>query len=98
MGYGNPGSLTAMLRLLGLVVGLSLWPDGRKAYSTGLSFLNREPFMADCATLFTLLRDGSIRPVIAATFPLLEAANANTLYETGQVVGNIVLTTEAHHG
>lgn len=35
-------------------------------------------------------RDG-ILPIIAARFPLLEAARANELMESGQVTGNIVL-------
>jgi hypothetical protein len=31
------------------------------------------------------------RPIIAARFPLLEAANANELLESGSVAGNVVL-------
>src|SRR6218665_185953 len=39
-----------------------------------------------------LLRDGSIRPVIAATFPLRDAHRAHELGESGHVAGKIVLT------
>lgn len=39
-----------------------------------------------------LLRDGSLRPVIAATFPLRDAYRAHELGESGHVAGKIVLT------
>jgi len=35
--------------------------------------------------------EGQIRPVISGEFPLLEAARANALLESGRVVGNLVL-------
>jgi NADPH:quinone reductase-like Zn-dependent oxidoreductase len=41
--------------------------------------------------LFKLLEEGKIDPIIMKTYPLLEAAQANALLESGQVVGNIVL-------
>jgi NADPH:quinone reductase-like Zn-dependent oxidoreductase len=47
--------------------------------------------MEDWATLFKLLEEGQIRPVIAARFPILEAAKANELLESGTAVGNVVL-------
>ena len=90
-------SFTAMLRLLGLVVGLNLLPDGKvaKLYSTGTYYLNRRRFLEDWAALFDLLKASAIHPVIAAKFPITEAPAANALYESGQIVGNIVLTSEA---
>jgi NADPH:quinone reductase-like Zn-dependent oxidoreductase len=93
VGFGNPQSFVGMLQLLGSVGRLKLVPDRRsvKLYSTGLAYLNRRPFLEDWATLFALLGAGSIEPIIAARFPLLEAARANALLESGQVVGNIVL-------
>jgi NADPH:quinone reductase-like Zn-dependent oxidoreductase len=93
VGYGNPQGLARMLRLLGQVVLLTLLPNGRSAkyYGTGASRLNRRPFLEDWAALFTLLEEGKIRPVIMKRFPLLEAAKANALLESGQVIGNIVL-------
>ena len=92
VGYGNPLSFTEMLGLLGWVARANLAP-GRtaKLYSTGKSYLNRRPFEQDWATLFTLLQNGAITPIIPARYPLLAAAEANALFETGQVVGNIVL-------
>ena len=47
--------------------------------------------MDDLPVLFNLLREGKIKPIIAKKFPILEAAKANELLESGQVIGNIVL-------
>jgi len=47
--------------------------------------------MRPWATLFKLLEEGKIKPVIAQKFPILEAAKANELLESGTVVGNLVL-------
>ena len=38
--------------------------------------------------------DGSIVPVIAATFPLNQAAEAHRMMESGELIGKIVLTTQ----
>ena len=91
--YANPFSRSGLLRLLGKLFWLNLLPNGRalKLYGTGSSFLDLRPFLEDWATLFKLLGKGQIAPVIAAKFPLLEAAQANALLEGGQVTGNIVL-------
>nr|WP_299431389.1 zinc-binding dehydrogenase [uncultured Meiothermus sp.] len=92
--YANPRSLSGMACLLGRVLWRNLLPDGRKVvlYGTGASYLNRRPFLQDWAALFELLGAGRIKPIIAARFPLLEAAQANALLESGQVIGNIVLS------
>jgi NADPH:quinone reductase-like Zn-dependent oxidoreductase len=93
VGYGNPLSVTGMLKLFGQLLLFNLLPNGKtaKLYGTGASYLNRKPFMEDWAALFKLLEEGSIRPVIGAKFPILEAAKANTLIESGKVIGNVVL-------
>jgi NADPH:quinone reductase-like Zn-dependent oxidoreductase len=95
VGYGNPLSFSRMLQLLGQVILFNLLPNGRSAkyYGTGASRLNRRPFLEDWATLFKLLEEGKIKPVIAKKFPILEAAQANALLESGQVLGNVVLLT-----
>ncbi len=95
IGYGNPQSTAGMLKFLGQVILFSLLPDGKSArpYSTGLSRFNWRLFLDDWARLFQLLGEGAIDPVIAARFPILEAARANALLESGTVVGNIVLLT-----
>jgi NADPH:quinone reductase-like Zn-dependent oxidoreductase len=95
VGYANPLSLSRMFRFLGQVILLNWLPNGRSAkyYGTGISRFNRRPFLEDWATLFNLLEDGRIKPVIEKAFPILEAAQANTLLESGQVIGNLVLLT-----
>ncbi len=77
------------------MIWFNLLPNGRslKLYGTGKSFLDMRPFLEDWAILFKLLGEGQIDPVIAARFPLLEAAQANALLESGRVTGNIVLLT-----
>jgi len=93
IGYGNPLSIAGMLKILGQVVWLSLFPNGKSAkyYSTGVSRIKRDMFLEDWAILFLLLEEGIINPIIAAKFPILEAIKANKLLESGQVIGNVVL-------
>jgi len=93
IGYGNPLSFKGMFQVLGQVALFSLLPNGKSAkyYSTGVSRINRRIFLEDWATLFKLLEEGKIKPIIAKKFPILEARKANELLESGQVIGNIVL-------
>jgi NADPH:quinone reductase-like Zn-dependent oxidoreductase len=93
VGYGNPLSVSRTLRFLGQLILFNLLPNGRsaKSYGTGLYLFNRRPFMDDWATLFKLLEEGKIKPVIMKKFPILEACQANVLLESGQAIGNIVL-------
>jgi len=91
--YGNPLSFSGLLRLLGKLILYNLLPNGRslKLYGTSTSLFGRRPFLEDWATLFKLLEEGKIKPIIMKKFPILEAAQANALLESGQVIGNIVL-------
>lgn len=93
--FANPMKLSKMFRLLGQSLWLNLWPNGRsfKLYGTGQSYVHKRPFLEDWATLFKLLENGKISPIIMRTFPILEAGQANALLESGQVVGNIVLAS-----
>jgi NADPH:quinone reductase-like Zn-dependent oxidoreductase len=91
--YGNPLSFSGLIRLLAKLVLLNVLPNGRslKLYGTTTSKFGRSRYLDDWATLFGLLEEGKIKPVIMAKFPILEAAEANELLESGQVVGNVVL-------
>jgi NADPH:quinone reductase-like Zn-dependent oxidoreductase len=91
--YGNPLSFPALLRLLWKTLLVNLGFSGKtvKLYGTNTSHFGRGPFLKDWATLFQLLTERKIEPVIARKYPLLEAARANTYLESGQVIGNIVL-------
>jgi len=92
--YGNPLTFSGMLRLLRQAIFINLQPNGISVKLYGNSSrLNMQPFREDWATLFKLLEEGKIKPVIHKKFPILEAAQANVLLESGQVVGNVVLLT-----
>jgi NADPH:quinone reductase-like Zn-dependent oxidoreductase len=93
VGYCNPQSLSGMFGYLGQVILYSVLPNGKSAkfYGTGISRFKRRLFMADWAALFELLDEGKIKPLIAAKYPILEAAQANQRLESGDVSGNIVL-------
>jgi NADPH:quinone reductase-like Zn-dependent oxidoreductase len=89
-----PAGLGYLFRILGTVVTANLRPDGKSArlYGTSVYFVgDRRPFLEDWATLFQLMEDGKIKPVIEKAFPILEAAQANELLESGRVTGNVVL-------
>jgi NADPH:quinone reductase-like Zn-dependent oxidoreductase len=92
--YGEPAGLSELFRILLTFVRINLLGKSKsfKLYGTSTYFLgNQKPYLEDWAILFELLREGKIGPVIAAKFPILEAAKANQLLESGQVVGNVVL-------
>jgi NADPH:quinone reductase-like Zn-dependent oxidoreductase len=69
----------------------SLLPNGKAMKGYGTHRVDHRLLMEDWAKLFKLLEEGKIKPIIAAKFPILEAAQANALLESGQVIGNIVL-------
>jgi NADPH:quinone reductase-like Zn-dependent oxidoreductase len=91
--YGNPLSFSGLLRLLARLVLFNVLPDGRslKLYGTTTSKFGRGRYLEDWATLFKLLGEGNIKPVIMKKYPILEAVQANELLESGQVIGNVVL-------
>jgi NADPH:quinone reductase-like Zn-dependent oxidoreductase len=91
--YGAPQSF---VRLWVLVVKLlinNLLPNGKKIEGYGTHRLGIDLFKEDWGTLFKLLEEGEIDPIIAAQYSILEARKANDLLESGQVVGNVVLVT-----
>jgi NADPH:quinone reductase-like Zn-dependent oxidoreductase len=101
--YGNPLSFAGLVRLLAKLLMYNLLPNGKtvKVYGTSTSMFSRRPFLEDWAVLFKLLEAGKIKPVIMEKLPILEAAKANALLESGKVIGNIVLLApellEVHH-
>ncbi len=67
---------------------------GKSAAFYGITSLYRQgkrPFFEDVQALFGLLEQGKLRPTITQKLPILEAAKANELLETGKVSGQIVL-------
>lgn len=92
--FGEPASLPALFQILRKVLSVNLFSREKsiKLYGTSFYFLGlRKPFLEDWATLFQLLGERKIEPVIMRRFPILEAAQANALMETGEVLGNVVL-------
>jgi NADPH:quinone reductase-like Zn-dependent oxidoreductase len=91
--YGNPLSFSGLLRLLSKLIWLNVLPNGRslKLYGTTTSKFGRGRYLEDWATLFRMLEEGRIKPIIMEKYPILEAARANELLESGQVIGNVVL-------
>ncbi|RKO19321.1 MBL fold metallo-hydrolase [Pseudarthrobacter phenanthrenivorans] len=94
--YANPGSPGATVGLLLRALGRKLVPKGKRIrlYGTTSWRLDRKPLMDAWATLYSLLEDGKIRPVIADRFPLSGAKEAHARLEGGEVVGNLVLLAE----
>jgi NADPH:quinone reductase-like Zn-dependent oxidoreductase len=89
---GGPGAI-ALLGWL-MTVNLLMLPSGKsiKGYGISASYKrNKKPFIEDLSLLFGLLAERKIRPIIANKFPILEAAKANELLESGKAIGNIVL-------
>lgn len=52
-------------------------------------------FRQDLLTLLDLLRQGKIKPLVAARFPLAQARQAQEMLAEGGVVGKIVLMCDA---
>ena len=87
--YGEPANLGELSRILGLALKTRLAGSGKafKLYGTSTYFLgNLKPYLEVWATLFSLLEEGQIKPVIVARFPILEAARANELLESGEEI------------
>ncbi|WP_394249900.1 alcohol dehydrogenase catalytic domain-containing protein [Arthrobacter pityocampae] len=91
--YANPGSPAATLRLLGRAVRGTLIPGSPRIrlYGTSSWRLNRRPLLDAWATLYDLLGERRIAPVIAGRLPLADARRAHELLEDGGVVGSLVL-------
>ncbi len=88
---GAPQSFSRFLLLLARFALFSLLPDGKAVKGYGSHRINIHLLMEDWLVLFKLLEEDKIEPVLAATFPILEAAKASELLEGGQVIGNVVL-------
>jgi NADPH2:quinone reductase len=96
VGYGFmavDGALAKARMFWNLFIGARL--RGRRGTFYGITLLYRKdakPFHEDLQKIFALVARKQVSPVIAATFPLLEARRAIELLATGSVEGKIVLT------
>lgn len=95
--FGEPAGFSVLWQVLRRMIAVNLFQREKsmRLYGTSSYFLGfREPFLEDWATLFNWLEQGKIRPVIMKRFPILKAAAANALLESGKVTGNVVLVAE----
>jgi NADPH:quinone reductase-like Zn-dependent oxidoreductase len=91
--YGNSGFI-AVLRDLAQVQLWRLLSTGKSGEFYGITAIYRKdktPFLQDLPMLFKLLEEGKLKPMIGKRLPILEAAQANALLESGRVSGKIVL-------
>jgi NADPH:quinone reductase-like Zn-dependent oxidoreductase len=93
--YGGPESMWGLIALIGKFVALNALPNGRRVKGYGTHTVKPELLKEDWRTLFRLLGQGQIHPVIAGRYPLMEAAAANDCLESGGVVGNLVLVGDS---
>jgi NADPH:quinone reductase-like Zn-dependent oxidoreductase len=87
-----PGILPKVAMFANLFLGAQL--RGRRSAFYGITSLYRKdpkPFHEDLPKIFALLGDKKINPLIARTFPLLEARQAVEFLAGGSVEGKIVL-------
>jgi len=89
--YGGPQSFSRFLVLMSKFLLYNLLPNRKSIKGYGTHRGDISQFKEDWAALFELLEEGQIKPIIAAKFPILEAARANELVESGLVTGNVVL-------
>jgi NADPH:quinone reductase-like Zn-dependent oxidoreductase len=89
--YGAPQSFSHFLFFLAKFILFNLLPDGKALKGYGTHRVDSQLLKEDWTKLFTLLEEGKIKPIITARFPILEAAKANELLESGNVIGNVVL-------
>jgi NADPH:quinone reductase-like Zn-dependent oxidoreductase len=89
--YGGPQNLSRFLLLAAKIIFYSILPNGKRIRGYGTHTGEIDAFREDWQALFGMLEEGRIKPVIAHKFPILEAAQANEVLESGRVTGNIVL-------
>jgi NADPH:quinone reductase-like Zn-dependent oxidoreductase len=103
VGYGAQNMANGAETLLGAAIGmarLKMWGalgalfDGKRGvfYSTTARRKSHpDEFKADMATLFDLLRDGAIHPVVVDRLPLAAAQDVHAAIDAGGLGGKIVL-------
>lgn len=89
--YGAPQSLAHFVLLVAKLLLYNLLPNGKSIEGYGTHRLGVDLFKEDWTTLFKLLEEGKIKPILAGKYPLLEAVKAYGLLESGHVTGNLVL-------
>jgi NADPH:quinone reductase-like Zn-dependent oxidoreductase len=91
--YGAPRSFGRLLWLIVQLGFYTLLPNGKSIKGYGTHREEAEKLKQDWSKLFQLLEEEKIKPIIAGKYPILEAAKANDLLESGNVTGNVVLVS-----
>jgi NADPH:quinone reductase-like Zn-dependent oxidoreductase len=89
--YGGPESFLRFLLLMVKFLLYNVLPNGKAIKGYGTHRVDSPLLKEDWSVLFKLLEEGQIKPIIVEKFPILEAAKANELLESGTVIGHIVL-------
>jgi NADPH:quinone reductase-like Zn-dependent oxidoreductase len=89
--YGGPQSFAGFLLLLAKLILFNVLPNGKSIKGYGTHRVDINLLKEDWLALFKLLEEGRIKPIIAKRFPIMEAAEAYELLESGNVTGNVVL-------
>jgi NADPH:quinone reductase-like Zn-dependent oxidoreductase len=89
--YGAPQSLAHFMLLVAKILLYNPLPNGKSIQGYGTHRLGVDLFKEDWTTLFKLLEEGKIKPILAGKYPILEAIRAYERLESGQVAGNLVL-------
>ena len=96
--YAYPNFKGMLAGLLKLKL-LHLFSNGKYGEFYGISTgykKDKTNIQEDMESLFHLLKDGKINPIISERFPILEAAKANSMLESGKISGKIVLASPDH--
>jgi NADPH2:quinone reductase len=91
--YGYSGIVQFLIDNL-ILQFLNWLPNGKSGNFYGVTATYRKDKRSineDLLSLFSLLKEGKINPIIYQTYPILDAAKANELLESGEVIGKIVL-------
>jgi NADPH:quinone reductase-like Zn-dependent oxidoreductase len=91
--YGYP-DFRGMIEGLVKIGFLNAMPNNRKAEFYGISGSykkNRSTILNDLESLFVLLKDKKIKPLISKRMSLLDASEANLILESGSISGKMVL-------
>jgi len=81
------------------ITGSYLLPGRKRVVPYSIQWLKRlrpELFRQDLVSLFDLLQQQKIKPLIAQRFPLTDARRAHELLGRGSVIGKLVLVSNSH--
>jgi NADPH:quinone reductase-like Zn-dependent oxidoreductase len=89
--YGAPQSFRHFLLLVVKLIGYNLLPNGKTIKGYGTHREGVDTMKEDWLTLFDLLDQGKIRPIIEREFSFMDVVKAYELLESGTVTGNLVI-------